>query len=310
MTEGYDVITDGSGYEPARSGRFSRFFGFFRPRRFRWAGPAPLGAVVAVLLITMIVLAVPAAVAARWSIGRAQPRPLPPQAPPAAVTSPGPLYSAPPGMQSDNPPADPPYIPPLAPVLPGDAGPVPSGQPAAGGGSGLPATTTSGMSFVAVSGVGGPATASASTFAAYPAGNPVATKPTGGLTDQGCNGRFWSVSMSGSPTQADPGTHVLWWFVTNPVTTGTCGIQVYVPKGDQDTDVAGDPAAYQVLRGRDSTDVIGTFSIKQAAHRGTWVSGGSFHIDGGQIAVNLLNRGAGAGGARLGAAQVMVSCKP
>jgi translation initiation factor IF-2 len=163
--------------------------------------------------------------------------------------------------------------------------------------------------FVAVTGGGCPAANNASYFAAYLAGWPVENL-SGGWTGRGCTDRFWAVPMSGS-ANSDPGdTYVLWFFVTAPVTSGGCDIWAYIPKTGRDRDVAGNPTTYEVLRSKEDQKVIGTFSIRQPEHRGTWAHGGTFGFDGGKIAVKLRNRGTGTGDARHAAAQVLVHCKP
>jgi len=159
-----------------------------------------------------------------------------------------------------------------------------------------------------MTGGGCPAAANASYFAAYPAGRPVANR-TGGYRGSGCTDKFWAVPMSGRATVDDPGTYVLWWFDTSPVTEGKCRVWAYVPKTANDRDVAGDPTRYEVLRSREDRTVIGTFAIRQPAHRGEWAEGGTFAIKGGRMAVMLRNRGLGTDGARHAAAQVIVNCK-
>jgi translation initiation factor IF-2 len=209
------------------------------------------------------------------------------------------------------------YNPPAVAESPYLASPGASGVPGYGGGpigplpsplpTPFPARRPGGQSFIALTGGGCPETSYASYFAAYLAGRPV-FNVSGGWAEQGCTDRFWSMPMSGVADRDEPLTYVMWYFKTSPVNRGACGIWTYVPKGGNETDSAGDPSFYQVLRSRDDRRVIGSFSIKQAANRGIWAYGGTFNFDGGQIAIRLGNRGTGANGARHGAAQVLVNC--
>lgn len=162
--------------------------------------------------------------------------------------------------------------------------------------------------FTAVAGDGCAGTATAGGSAVFPAGSPLVSM-AGGWKGAGCaHGTFWSVPMSGDADRADSGTYVRWWFNTGTLTKGTCTVWVFVPKPARDLDAAGKPTFYQVTRSREDASVIGTFTIDQGAHRGTWVRAGSYPLDGGRLAIKLLNRGAGTGGARHGAGQVQVGC--
>ena len=116
--------------------------------------------------------------------------------------------------------------------------------------------------------------------------------------------------MSGSSDADDPGTYVMWWFVTGAVRHGTCKIWTYVPKPTNPMDVAGDPTKFVVLRGRTDPKVVGTFAVDQTDEQFSWHFAGSFPDESGTIAVKLVNRGAGSGGAHHGAAQVLVNCRP
>jgi hypothetical protein len=278
-------------------------------------------------LIVLVASVVAAAVAVRPTGRLAAPRA--PRAPVTLPTAgPDPLF-APPVQPSAQPPSlAPSYPDPFSSLDPLDtstpppdgANPAPPKQGSSGGGSSsgngfdrgrppLPVTAPGAGSFVAVTGGGCPAATNASYFAAYPAGSPVANL-SGGWVNGKCTDRFWSVPMSGSADRDDPGTYVLWWFTTAPVTSGDCEIWVYVPKTARAADVAGDPTRYDVLRSNEDRSVIGTFSVRQVANRGSWVKGGTFGFDGGRIAVRLNNRGDGGGGARHGAAEVLTRCTP
>jgi hypothetical protein len=288
------------------------------PRGPRWNWPGPLGGPAAVLLITLVVLAVPVAVAAHWATAPPAPVAAPPApAAPTHAAPTGPNYLAPVVPQPNTLPTDDPdlYGPPgpaptplpLSTVAPVAGQPGPSGAPAGS----LPflSSTPKPGSFVALTGAGCRDATTASYFAAYRAGTPI-SKGTGGWATNGCDGTFWSVPMSGSATEDDPETYVLWFFNTGSTSSRKCEVWTYVPKSPTALDAAGDPTVYQVVRSRDDQGVIGTFSVKQPAHRGTWVDGGSFAPEGGQIAVKLVNRGTGRNGARHAAGQVVVNCAP
>jgi hypothetical protein len=301
----------------------------------RWHWPGPFGGPLAVTLIVLVFGAAAAAVAVhpvrptgKLSPPRAAPAPRPAGgpdplfAPPAEPTgqplSDVPSYPDTPTLSAPPPPPDPDSP---APPRGGSSGGGSSGGGSSGGGSSgaggfdrgqppFPVTGPEPASFIAVTGTACPAAAVASYFAAYPAGVPVANL-SGGWVNRRCNDdRVWSVPMSGSADRDDPGTFVLWWFVTAPIVSGACDIWVYVPKPGRPADAAGDPTHYDVLRSDQDRTVIGTFSVEQPAHRGSWVKGGTFGFDGGRIAVRLDNRGTGTGGARHGAAEVLVRCKP
>jgi hypothetical protein len=273
-----------------------------RLRLPRWHWPAPFGGPATITLIALVLLAVPVAVAIRWTSATVSASV---SAPPASVatSTPGPTEPAP--LFSE--PAIPDPTPTPEPTMSygGSASPDPHHSPS----SAAPAQPATTGAFAAIAGPGCRETTAAGSYAAYPAGWPVSTV-AGGFTGNGCTGRFWAVPMSGSAKMDDSDTHVLWWFSTAPVMRGKCDIWVFVPKAKRALDVAGDPTVYQVLRGRDDDRVIDTFSIRQQQKQGTWVKGGTFANDGGQIAVRLRNRGAGTGDARHAAAQIVTNCKP
>jgi translation initiation factor IF-2 len=173
--------------------------------------------------------------------------------------------------------------------------------------AGQPAAGQSMPNLQLLTGVGCPDAANASYYAAYEAGAPVATL-VGGFAGGSCAGWFWSVPMSGSASTDDPDTYVLWSFTIAAPAQGKCDIWAFVPQGASPQDVAGKPTTYKVVRSRDDLGQIGTFTIDQTAHRGHWVDGGSFPYSGGQIAVQMVNRGTGSGGGRHGAAQVGINC--
>ena len=116
-----------------------------------------------------------------------------------------------------------------------------------------------------------------------------------------------AMPMSGSATRSDPQAYAVWWFKTGAVTSGQCSVSVYVPAGSA-RDVAGRPAYYQVVRGKNDMRVVRQFTVNQAANHGRWVNAGAFPVSNGVFALRLVNRGVDAHGEHLAAAQVKVSC--
>lgn len=292
---------DGGGWEPRG------------PRLRWWHWPRPLGGTGALLVVTLVLIAAVAVVATGAGHSRATAGPSRPPTPTVTPTAPGwYVYGAigdnrvapDPGGVSALPagPADP--GPSASPTDTGSAPPSVSQQPVpkATGPGDVPGSATQ-----LLAGVGCPSSANASVFAHYLAGSPAQTH-LGGFAGSGCTGLFWSVPMSGSATTDDPDTYVLWYFDTAPMTTGHCEIWVFVPQGDSPQEAAGNPTVYQVLHSRNDPRQIGTFSVNQTANQGQWVDAGSFAVTDGQLAVKLVNRGAGTGGASHGAAQLMLRC--
>lgn len=173
------------------------------------------------------------------------------------------------------------------------------------------ATASSGQgAFVGVSGAGCSDTASAGSFAAYPAGT-AAVLLAGGWTGDRCKGWFWSVPMSERGDEDNERVYVMWWFKTGQPDKGDCAVWVFVPKGPRDADVAGEPTHYQVLRGRSDKTILGTFTVDQTTTRATWVLGGTFAYPGSEIAIKMVNRGTKkADVGHHGAAQATVRCVP
>ncbi|MFD5918591.1 hypothetical protein ACFVYP_20125 [Kitasatospora sp. NPDC058201] len=111
----------------------------------------------------------------------------------------------------------------------------------------------------------------------------------GGYTGSGCNGKYVSMPMSGAEAKDDTDNWVLWTFSTAPVTNGSCKIAVYVPNNSDVKAVGAAPAYYTVQNASGGT--IGDFPVNQRTNRGSWVTGGTFAVSGGKIAVKLHSRG-------------------
>lgn len=108
----------------------------------------------------------------------------------------------------------------------------------------------------------------------------------GGYDGGSCDGSYAAVPMSGSRTQDNENSAWWWWSVDSAY--DTCTIEVFVPNGDS-TDVGGDPTTYQVLSERGGA--YATFQIDQRANRGSLVNAGTYRVEGGRIAVRMLDRG-------------------
>jgi len=314
-----------------------------RPNR-RWYWHGPFGGPAAALLVTTVVLAVLtlATIHLYRGLPKAHANQVPPLAASQAPDQPGPPFST--GLPGTGSAPDPNVSPTLladgtvggpadgtpgagSPAGGGGGGGKPGGGPRPGGGNGGGAGGGGGAGsgggggaggggggggagvFSAIAGRGCPDTSVAGSFAAYTPRTPIVSLG-GGFSGYGCTGGFWSVPMSGSADTDDPNTYVMWWFMTGSVKHGSCKVWTYVPKPADPADVAGDPTNFAVLRGRTDATMVGSFTVNQPAEQFSWHFAGSFPDDNGTIAVKLLNRGTGAGGAHHGAAQVLVNCRP
>jgi hypothetical protein len=131
---------------------------------------------------------------------------------------------------------------------------------------------------------------------------------TGGWTGNGCDSVYQSVPMSGNASK-DNANAVVWTFSTGAVTHGTCRVSVFIPRDTDVVAVGGDPTYYtvqnQFSRG---SGTVGSFSIRQVAHRGQWVNAGSYRVGGGRFAVMLHSRGKGSKHAHHAAAPIRATC--
>ncbi|MGP4000719.1 adhesin [Streptomyces sp. 8N706] len=113
---------------------------------------------------------------------------------------------------------------------------------------------------------------------------------SGGHDGDGCDGSFSAVPMSGRATEDEGGRVVWWWSVGRD--SDECALGVWVPTSDNGRDVAGDPTMYQVLSDPNERDsVYDAFLIDQAANRGRLVEAGTYPVEDGRIAVEMLDRG-------------------
>jgi translation initiation factor IF-2 len=135
------------------------------------------------------------------------------------------------------------------------------------------------------------------------------SRSSGGWTGDGCGGDFDAVPMSGYADRDDTSAFTVWWFRTGAVRQGSCAISVYVPSSSDWRDVAGNPAYYNVIAGKDDYRRVSGFRIYQTASRGSWVSAGSYPVRDGQIGVQMITRGQDPNQEHLAAGQLKVACR-
>jgi translation initiation factor IF-2 len=117
------------------------------------------------------------------------------------------------------------------------------------------------------------------------------TSHDGGWSADQCNGTFSSVPMSGDAGK-DDGNSVIWTFTGLRTASGSCDIAVYIPAGSNVQVVGGNPTYYTVQTGTSpNSGTIGSFTIKQVANQGSWVSVGSYAVSNGQLSVMMHTRG-------------------
>lgn len=151
---------------------------------------------------------------------------------------------------------------------------------------------------------------------------------SGGYDGGSCDGSFSAIPMSGSATRDNDNGAVWWWSVGSD--SRTCDVGVYVPRTPDDRAVGGHPTTYEVMGGRGgsygsygsdgrygsygSGTTSATFTVDQTAHRGELVDAGTYRVQDGRIAVQLLDRGEdwnadGPTYAHHAAAQMKVVCR-
>jgi len=127
----------------------------------------------------------------------------------------------------------------------------------------------------------------------------------GGWSQDGCDGTFETMPMTGSADTDDPTQYAEWWFAPTSAVT-TCTVYVYEPaaRGSQ----YATPAQYWVLAGQNGSPLAG-FVLDQTAQPGTWTTVGTYPINPGGIAIQLVDRGVPATAAsRIAITQVRVQC--
>jgi hypothetical protein len=133
------------------------------------------------------------------------------------------------------------------------------------------------------------------------------TVAQGGWAQDGCQGSFEAIPMSGDPTKDEPNQYALWWFMPGPAFR-RCEVTVYVPRSERPADSGATAAQYFVLAGR-SGEPFAQFVVNHAANPGRWVPAGSYPVGDQGLAVKLVNRGKPSDpAARLAVAQIRASC--
>ena len=133
------------------------------------------------------------------------------------------------------------------------------------------------------------------------------TVPRGGWSQDGCHGTFEAIPMSGDAYKDSPNQSVVWWFTPSAGTT-RCEIMVYLPASENPLDSAATAAQFLVLSGRNGTE-FAQVTIDQTKGRGSWKSVGTFPVNQGGLALEMVNRGAPPNSrARLSATQARVTC--
>ncbi|MBX7266389.1 hypothetical protein KIF24_10370 [Micromonospora sp. Llam7] len=128
------------------------------------------------------------------------------------------------------------------------------------------------------------------------------TASTGGFGGYGCSGRYESMPLIGTNSHTD-NRYMVWWFDTNKVSAARCDLWIFVPKAADSADTAS-TAYFAVIPSKNSTKTLGTFTVNEPATRNSWAYGGKWTMNGGKLAVKLLDRGAG----RASAAAALAKC--
>ncbi|MFE3502676.1 hypothetical protein [Kitasatospora sp. NPDC059160] len=259
--------------------------------------------------------------------GRAHPPTPAPTGPtePTAPTAPTGSSADPTGTPTGSPSAapsptdDPHQAPPTAqasrPAAPAATTPVPAATPASAAPAApqAPPAPQPAPGYRAVAGLGcsGPGARFQEVGAFRQGADGWVTVSSGGYGGDSCDGRYDAVPMSGDRAKDDNSTYALWTFDTGPG-PASCAVAVYVPDSSSVQQVGGAPAyTVAAVSGAD----LGSFTVDQVSHRGSWVDAGTFRAQAGPLTVRLHNRGqdwTGSGRAthaHLAAAAVRVTCQ-
>jgi hypothetical protein len=138
------------------------------------------------------------------------------------------------------------------------------------------------------------------------------TVPRGGWAQDGCDGTFEAMPMTGSKDSAGniasgQSQIATWWFTPGKAMT-QCAVMVFRPVPQHPQDSAATAAQFYVLSGQDGTPMAG-FVLDEAAHPGSWAMVGTFPVSPEGIAVELTGGKMPAiTGGRLAITQVRVRC--
>ena len=131
------------------------------------------------------------------------------------------------------------------------------------------------------------------------------TVARGGWAQDGCDGSFVAIPMSGNAAKDDEGQRALWWFAPGPAFT-TCDVTVYVPL---DSGFSGSRAVQYFALAGPAGQIFAQFTVNQSAQPGRWVMAGRFAVGPNGLGIALVNRGGPANSRdRIGVGQVKVAC--
>ncbi|MFI2611720.1 hypothetical protein [Kitasatospora sp. NPDC018619] len=137
-----------------------------------------------------------------------------------------------------------------------------------------------------------------------------------GWAQDGCNGKFDAMPMSGDAKKDDQSNYALWTFSPGVVglRTATCQVQLYVPNDKDITHVGGNPAHFEVYGSSSlSSPMLNSFDVSQPGHLGQWKDVGTFGTTTGVLMIKLDSRGQDWHGdtatkAHLAVAQMRATC--
>lgn len=132
------------------------------------------------------------------------------------------------------------------------------------------------------------------------------TVASGGWRDDGCQGTYETLPMSGKQNTDDRGQYAEFRYAFCRCVK-QCDVDVFVPEATGEDALAG-AAHYEVLGGAGS-EPYAEFVVDQSVRRGEWISGGAFPAKDGKLVIRITNRGVPEEpGARLAVTQVKVAC--
>jgi hypothetical protein len=112
----------------------------------------------------------------------------------------------------------------------------------------------------------------------------------------GCIGQADAIPLSGDPATANPTLYAEWDFRTDPVTRGSCRVEVYVSEVDDIVYNGGDPAHYVVYPSIDGGDPVRTFTVVEQIHLANWVALGTVPVTRAELRIVATNQGSDSDG--------------
>ncbi|MBV2363576.1 hypothetical protein [Streptomonospora nanhaiensis] len=172
---------------------------------------------------------------------------------------------------------------------PADGGAESGAAAAAGDRSPSPSASEPATSFTAIAGPGCPA-GSAAAYGAEGAGTDGWATRSGGYADEGCDGSYDAIPVSGTTEHGD-GRFAYWTFRPGRA-DADCDLFVFVPDDESPQWVAEQEAMYQIFPGaQPSGTAAAVFGVEQASARGGWVRVTGFTSPAEQFTVQLTNIG-------------------